>query len=418
MTEEFDDPELNKVYSLLEGYSHEAIKGFLIQNYDYLIQSSPLWQTALKDLNLDKSSSSAFSKLTKLEVLEILKKHFHSSHYSGLVCRSSYNPSKYESPDKDIPRRHERSGSSAFCSYESVNPAPKISCFANFQKRECPSAEFSTKCNSQLTLTEHVINSVNVKNLNHYEFRGQGKRQHTQIVDCSQELNLPVRINHKPSQNTFINKKRIASKVIEKGHIPPRVGLMLGGLKDISRKVIDILKSNEAINYKMISETILNQLLVDNENECKNIRRRIYDTINVLKAINCLKQDSKKLITINKEFKDKPCLNEDLLIKEISSQTIINNSKRQTVTLNLDTNSSLKSIVTLNKTKDLNQNEQSQGKLAFPFFCFLFDKKQLDLRNVLITSTSNKDKLFVASDDPISIRGDFDILKRTLRLKE
>ncbi len=56
-------------------------------------------------------------------------------------------------------------------------------------------------------------------------------------------------------------------------------------LKHISKRVKDIMSRNKTENYKMISDEITKLFLLDDK-ESKNIKRRIYDALNVIKATN------------------------------------------------------------------------------------------------------------------------------------
>lgn len=408
MTEEFDDPKLNRTYSFLEGCSFDGIKTFLTDNYYALCESNQLWKTTLKKLNLPGSECFILHKLNKHEVLEIIKRNFHS----GLSSTASLEPKtggltsgtfKYESPEKDQNGKG-RSGSSAFRSYS--NSIPKTSYFDNYNKRDS-SVEFSTKCNSQLT--DSIICSAKVENMNHYNF---SHNQSEQLTENSKGINGVL-------QRNYLSNKRVleGKSQFENLNAEISVETMPVGLKDISKRVIEYLKANESTNYKAVSEALLGQLSIDDLNESKNIKRRIYDIINVLKAINCLKQDSSKRIAINKDFSQKQNLSEDFATKEISRQSLVNNRKSQAITFQSDINTSIKNLLSKNKCSDIDESRQKTDRLALPFLClFIGGVNHPEFSNLSITSTSSKSKLFVTSDSQISAGGDFDILKRLLSL--
>lgn len=65
------------------------------------------------------------------------------------------------------------------------------------------------------------------------------------------------------------------------------------GLKEISKNVKNIVKTLKRTTYKEISDIIINEYnesLSDSKDE-KNIRRRIYDSLNVMKAMKLFKKD-------------------------------------------------------------------------------------------------------------------------------
>ena len=98
--------------------------------------------------------------------------------------------------------------------------------------------------------------------------------------DCN-DITRPI-----PLPNSFLIKrltsdtdnKRFPIKFISKKAIEESKSL-----KSISKKVLEIIKKSKIENYKMITEQIL-KLYNLNEKEVKNIKRRIYDAMNVIKA--------------------------------------------------------------------------------------------------------------------------------------
>ncbi len=81
------------------------------------------------------------------------------------------------------------------------------------------------------------------------------------------------RINSDINENKRFPIKFISKKAIEESK----------SLKAISKKVLEIIQKSKIENYKLITEQIL-KLYNLNEKEVKNIKRRIYDAMNVIKA--------------------------------------------------------------------------------------------------------------------------------------
>ncbi len=65
------------------------------------------------------------------------------------------------------------------------------------------------------------------------------------------------------------------------------------GLKEISKNVKNIVKTLKRTTYKEISDIIINEYneTLSNAKDEKNIRRRIYDSLNVMKAMKLFKKD-------------------------------------------------------------------------------------------------------------------------------
>ena len=91
------------------------------------------------------------------------------------------------------------------------------------------------------------------------------------------------------------------------------------GLKEISKRVMDIIKQSGKTTYKAISDQIVNEINEKSLKDEKNIRRRIYDSLNVMKSMKLFNRDKNtKTIMWNygqefdplNEIEDKSELNE------------------------------------------------------------------------------------------------------------
>ena len=70
------------------------------------------------------------------------------------------------------------------------------------------------------------------------------------------------------------------------------------GLKALSWRIKQIVQRQEKISYKLVAEELLRELEMEqdsNKNE-KNIRRRVYDALNVLVAVGVLEKNQKKVV--------------------------------------------------------------------------------------------------------------------------
>ena len=94
----------------------------------------------------------------------------------------------------------------------------------------------------------------------------------------------------------FITKKSIVKnkKIIN----PRKLNPNMLGLKEISKKVCDIMNENRYNSYKLVVDEFFKRYELE-EKDKKNIKRRIYDALNVIKAsnevLNKEKENSKKI---------------------------------------------------------------------------------------------------------------------------
>lgn len=171
------------------------------------------------------------------------------------------------------------------------------------------------------------------------------------------------------------------------------------GLKEISNKVKLIIKNSQKTSYKEISDQIVKEVDHLNNQDSKNIRRRIYDALNVIKALGLFKNskdDSKsiiwntevnqsekneelqKQIGIQKEEINKKQLKLDSLKKRIKiTKTIIDYNKRNCLnnnTLNKNNKdiniriNKIKFNKSENKSKNNSNTQINSNKSNAPYF--------------------------------------------------
>ena len=93
------------------------------------------------------------------------------------------------------------------------------------------------------------------------------------------------------------------------------------GLKEISKKVKEIVKKFRRASYKQISDIIVNEINEKDSKDEKNIRRRIYDSLNVMKAMNLFKKDNyNKYILWNGADEVHPTMSQDTPNKPITNE--------------------------------------------------------------------------------------------------
>lgn len=139
------------------------------------------------------------------------------------------------------------------------------------------------------------------------------------------------------------------------------------GLRVFSRRVCEKLKERGETTYKAVASDLIFESQINQEEvEERNVRRRVYDAINVLIAMNIIeKKPDKKIKWIGLPSKD---ANSDLLKeKEIIEHRI--SQKRELLDELKLKHSLYSSLIERNKqkSKDNNQNEENTQKITLPF---------------------------------------------------
>ena len=193
------------------------------------------------------------------------------------------------------------------------------------------------------------------------------------------------------------------------------------GLKEISKRVMDIIKQSGKTTYKAISDQIVNEINEKSLKDEKNIRRRIYDSLNVMKSMKLFNRDKNtKTIMWNygqefdplNEIEDKSELNEkndnkidsgDIasLKKEIKEK----NNKLELLKMELI---GLKNVLERNAKE--NEKIPEQQKLYFPFIVIEFPSNKDPKINVALND--NKTKAHFGFDEVISMYGDLDAVSK------
>ena len=184
---------------------------------------------------------------------------------------------------------------------------------------------------------------------------------------------------------------------------------------------MDIIKQSGKTTYKAISDQIVNEINEKSLKDEKNIRRRIYDSLNVMKSMKLFNRDKNtKTIMWNygqefdplNEIEDKSELNEkndnkidsgDIasLKKEIKEK----NNKLELLKMELI---GLKNVLERNAKE--NEKIPEQQKLYFPFIVIEFPSNKDPKINVALND--NKTKAHFGFDEVISMYGDLDAVSK------
>ena len=194
------------------------------------------------------------------------------------------------------------------------------------------------------------------------------------------------------------------------------------GLKEISKKVMDIIKQNGKTTYKAISDQIVNDIQEKNEKDEKNIRRRIYDSLNVMKSMKLFNRDkdSKTIMwNYDKEFdplneiENKNDGDEKNNEYKIDSGNIVElkkniKEKKEKVSMLTKELRGLKNVLERNRRED--ENIPENNKLYFPFIVIEFSNNKDPKINVALND--NQTKAHFGFDEADAMYGDLDAVSK------
>ena len=218
-------------------------------------------------------------------------------------------------------------------------------------------------------------------------------------------------------QNEEESQKNLNTKF--KSHTPNTRNTAFG-LKEISKRVMEIIKQSGQTTYRKISDQIVNELNDKSMKDEKNIRRRIYDSLNVMKSMKLFNKD-KDTKTImwdyNKEL-DPLDENKSESIENIKENKINSNDiaslkkeikeKEKKLELLRKELIGLKNVLERNAIENKKVNEEQ--KLYFPFIVIEFPTNK-DPR-IKVALNENQTKAHFGFDEVISMYGDLDAVSK------
>ena len=198
------------------------------------------------------------------------------------------------------------------------------------------------------------------------------------------------------------------------------------GLKEISNKVKEIMKRKGQTTYKEISDEIVAEIKGKGIKDEKNIRRRIYDALNVMKSINLFQKDkgTKKIMWNYSEGKNYVIPIDNNYIKKnsdreyIEKMNMINNEisiKQKALKVLSEELSSLKS--TIERNKQINMNVDENTKIYFPFLIIEFPRfenyeNEDEENKVKVSMNESRTKAHFGFNSANKLYGDLDALTK------
>lgn len=395
-----EETSIENILRELEDLNLQQIESYFRGIFKSSAAMNKQWKPVFNLLNWNLTKQKFSVQFTKDQIINTVRNHFFPNTFNFNYTAKSLQDQLPKLPLIISPNKRNNPKSvndSAFRSFSTnlSNDSKEIDLFDSNKQLDLYTQDCLAKSNSALKVRDGISASMKISDFNEFSFG-----PHTPKFSNNDDIN-----------EDFLSKKRTR---LEEAVIRWKNSKYSGsiGLKEIACKVVEHLKSCNRTNYKDLSESILERLPIESENESKNIRRRIYDAINVLKAIDCLKQDNLKQITLNLlEFDEKLQNQTEVISRKIASQLTINKKKEEIMEKQSISNKILIQIIQKNKNRG--KAEFIENKLGFPFLVVF--NQSAEFSNTLVLSSNKKKRLVISSEKPLMVKGDYDILSKLKR---
>lgn len=234
--------------------------------------------------------------------------------------------------------------------------------------------------------------------------------------------------DNSPQNNQLLNESETQNVIsVSKNNTKSNTRNTAFGLKEISKRVMEIIKHNGQTTYREISDQIVNEINEKSIKDEKNIRRRIYDSLNVMKSMKLFKKDKKdKTIRWNYEQEFDPLNeNEDReddtqkpnndekidyknnsnLITELKKE---NKDKKEKIALLTQELKGLKNVLERNRRD--NEIIAENKKIYFPFLMIEFPTNKDPKVNVALNE--EKTSAHIGFDEADGLYGDLDCVSK------
>ena len=231
-------------------------------------------------------------------------------------------------------------------------------------------------------------------------------------------------LNKSNSHISSISQSENSENITNKKNLISRGNTL--GLKEISNKVKEIMKRKGQTTYKEISDEIVAEIKGKGIKDEKNIRRRIYDALNVMKSINLFQKDkgTKKIMWNYSKGKNYVIPIDNNFIKKNSDReyiekiNLLNNEisiKQKALKVLSEELSSLKS--TIERNKQINMNVDENTKIYFPFLIIEFPRfenyeNEDEENKVKVSMNESRTKAHFGFNSANKLYGDLDALTK------
>jgi len=190
--------------------------------------------------------------------------------------------------------------------------------FSNFNKQNFISSNEPQHDPTLITTHQSLISQVVTgdqisRNFKVSTFKVENKRRKKKELKKKNSKKLITQLRLKSPKKIKKLGEKSVSKRLDTSSRSPHFGL-----KEISKKVKEIVKKLRKTTYKEISDLIINQMNEKDTKDEKNIRRRIYDSLNVMKAMNLFEKDPTNKFILWKGDKLNNFSNDDLTLSNFS----------------------------------------------------------------------------------------------------
>lgn len=406
---------LNYNYQTRKDSSIDNYQKFFTANYDTMDNSRSYSNTNLLNMSTKSNSlatnkHSPFSKNicdsdNKQKISFIVKRESSSSSEKDIDEHNEKNRKENNSRFKGNMNYSNitNSNNNVISNFSTRRPTRQAAINANIslkQKRKSSSNFYETSYKNDMT------NNNNLCELSReYSFKNEVTNLSGSDKNCNSRLLLQELI--KQDGNTRISRHSKPSIEVKSTKQSISNNLPLG-LKEISNKVKKIIKDRRVTSYKEISDNIVQELDVISSQDSKNIRRRIYDALNVIKALGLFTnnpQDTKSIVW-NSDVNQAE-INEDLKQKITEEEKIIAAKKEISEEIRLKSEI-YRSLIIKNKARDV--YVKAEEKIRPPFIVMSSATSLMDQVNLVFEEC--KKKIHISSSYPLNIRGDLDIITR------
>lgn len=203
-----------------------------------------------------------------------------------------------------------------------------------------------------------------------------------------------------------IEKKRKSNSQNGGNNKKKKVNRKEKGLRHFSLKVCEKVQNKGKTSYSEVANELVEEFIDkdlnvhEQKNEEKNIRRRVYDALNVLMALDIIGKDKKDILWkgFSNKIEDENILNQKEIL-EMNKQR-----KKQQIEDLLKTQNDLKKVIELNESTEY-QKSNSLSRIELPFILVSTDKgAEIDCEINPIES-----KLFLNFNMPFHFNDDHDI---------
>ena len=397
---------LTLIKNIKNSGSPSKIKNALLSYYQNNSSDTKL-NNCLKLLGYEPKNSSFKNQLNKNKVLEILTKEYN---LTGLINDQIEENENETHLNENINKEKKIEGSPTERKYKKTKLG---------RKRKGPKNNLANGDNKNENATTNIFTITPHNQTKENDELSKEEEEFSNSSDNSQQNNANNQLNSSDAPNVFSISK----------HNKQNSRNTAFGLKEISKRVMEIIKHNGQTTYREISDQIVNEINEKSIKDEKNIRRRIYDSLNVMKSMKLFKKDKKdKTIRWNYDKEYDP-LNEMDEREEDDNQNHLdnvgrneyrNNSnqindlkkenkvKKEKINLLTQELRGLKNVLERNKRE--NENIAENKKIYFPFLIIEFPTNKDPKVNVALNES--KTSAHIGFDEADALYGDLDCVSK------